>query len=421
MPHLQAAVRRQRPGRRSAALGDLRHRRVRETSRRGRQGLGRQRRGIGHRVCRRESAHRPGASRAARAPPNTRQAVGACRRGSGSSSRERSPRSISQPGRRDRPRPLGWRPRPRTSRRLLGGHEQSIRGRPSPRLGVRRPRSRRPAAKTIPRPQKTLHPMRPISAGLSYEARSFPIPLRIKPPDDSWAGAPGQPARTDAPSSAGASLARMPAENPKGVIAIETASGGTPSAEAILARLRSAGGEAKFGRTTRTSNAGFPGWQIDGEVTGRFGHLFVPLGPRSAAAPDSYRLERGERFRIVVPGCEGDEGRAVPGELQAAAARVPGAFRRRRRYPRVSRVPRLVPRAKRAGCRTRARTGRSPAGQSAVNPVHEKHEAREERAACCWRAGLAIVLVASAAEARRRTHEERRNTWPRRFSGTAGL
>jgi len=142
--------------------------------------------------------------------------------------------------------------------------------------------------------------MRPISAGLSYEARSFPIPLRIKPPDDSWAGAQWTTGSHGRSVVGWASLARMPAENPKGVIAIETASGGTPSAEAILARLRSAGGEAKFGRTTRTSNAGFPGWQIDGEVTGRFGHLFVPFGPRSAAAPDSYRLERGERFRIVV-------------------------------------------------------------------------------------------------------------------------
>jgi hypothetical protein len=83
---------------------------------------------------------------------------------------------------------------------------------------------------------------------------------------------------------------------------METAFGPTPSVAAILARLRSAGGGATYGKTTRVTVAGFPGWQIDGKVIGRFGHVFVPFSPRThqASPPDSYQLDNGEMFRIIV-------------------------------------------------------------------------------------------------------------------------
>ena len=57
-----------------------------------------------------------------------------------------------------------------------------------------------------------------------------------------------------------------------------------------------------YGRATRARIAGFPGWQIDGKVFGRFGHVFVPFSPKTAGAspPDSYKLDKGERFRIIV-------------------------------------------------------------------------------------------------------------------------
>jgi hypothetical protein len=86
------------------------------------------------------------------------------------------------------------------------------------------------------------------------------------------------------------------------VITIETAFGRTPSVSTILGRLRSAGGEAVYGRTVRVSVAGFPGWQIDGRVVGRFGHVFVAFSPKSAGASpaDAYVLDKGEKFRIIV-------------------------------------------------------------------------------------------------------------------------
>ena len=57
-----------------------------------------------------------------------------------------------------------------------------------------------------------------------------------------------------------------------------------------------------YGRTTRATVAGFPGWQVDGNVFGRFGHVFVPFSHKTAGAspPDSYKLDKGERFRIIV-------------------------------------------------------------------------------------------------------------------------
>jgi hypothetical protein len=164
----------------------------------------------------------------------------------------------------------------------------------------------RPATKAVLRAKqtkRTLHPVRPIIAGVSYQARSFPLPLRIKPPDGTWAGAQWTTANAHGqPAFGWASLGRLPVDNPRGLIAIETAFGPTPSVGAIVARLRSAGGEAIYGPTTRVSLAGYSGSQVDGTVIGRFGHAFVPFSPESRGAipADSYRLDRGEKFRIIV-------------------------------------------------------------------------------------------------------------------------
>jgi hypothetical protein len=153
----------------------------------------------------------------------------------------------------------------------------------------------RPAVKATP-------PVRPITAGVRYQAASFPLALRITPPDGTWAGAQWKTSSHGQPAFGWAAVGRLPVDNPRGLITMETAFGPTPSVATILARLRSAGGGATYGRTTRVLVAGFPGWQIDGKVTGRFGHVFVPFSrtTREASPPDSYMLENGELFRIIV-------------------------------------------------------------------------------------------------------------------------
>ena len=51
-----------------------------------------------------------------------------------------------------------------------------------------RPRTR-PATNPVRQPVKTFHPERPVAAGVRYEARAFPIAIRITPPDGTWGGA----------------------------------------------------------------------------------------------------------------------------------------------------------------------------------------------------------------------------------------
>ncbi len=82
---------------------------------------------------------------------------------------------------------------------------------------------------------------------------------------------------------------------------METAFGPTPSAPAILARLRSGRGEAVYAKTRRVALAGFPGWQVDGRVVGSSGHVFVPFTPSGGErAPDAFMVGSGERFRVIV-------------------------------------------------------------------------------------------------------------------------
>ena len=93
-----------------------------------------------------------------------------------------------------------------------------------------------------------------------------------------------------------------PEDHPRGVITIEAAFGPTPSAAAILARIRSRDVKRSMGLRRAVSLAGFPGWQIDGRMVGPSGHLFTPFSPRSrrVTPPDSYALDSGERFRLIV-------------------------------------------------------------------------------------------------------------------------
>jgi hypothetical protein len=141
-----------------------------------------------------------------------------------------------------------------------------------------------------------------LRAQAAYQATGFPIAVRITPPDTSWGGSQWKTSSRGKPAFGWAGVGQGPLDKPRGLIEIETAFGATLSVPAILARFRSAGGGATFGPTKRITLAGFPGWQIDGKVFGRFGHVFVPFTPRTGGAspPDSYRLDPGEAFRLIV-------------------------------------------------------------------------------------------------------------------------
>jgi hypothetical protein len=142
-----------------------------------------------------------------------------------------------------------------------------------------------------------------LEAGVTYQAGAFPIALRITPPDASWAGTQWRTASHGRPAFGWAGFGQGRTDKPPlGLIEIETAYGATPPVATILQRLRTAGGGATFGKTSRVTLAGFPGWQIDGRVFGRFGHVFVPFTPKTGGAspPDSYKLFQGEAFRLVV-------------------------------------------------------------------------------------------------------------------------
>jgi hypothetical protein len=147
-----------------------------------------------------------------------------------------------------------------------------------------------------------------LRAGATYEASAFPLSLRFTSPDSAWSGTQwttsshGKRAFGWVAFGQGSTTAP-----PLGLVEIETAYGPTPSVATIVGRLRSAGGGANFGATTRVTFAGRPASQIDGRVYGRFGHAFVPFTPKTGGAspPDTYKLSPGEAFRLIVVDVQG--------------------------------------------------------------------------------------------------------------------
>jgi hypothetical protein len=145
--------------------------------------------------------------------------------------------------------------------------------------------------------------LRPIAASVRYEARSFPLAVRITLHDVGWAGAQWTTRKTRGlPAFGWIALGPLPADNPRGLVSIETAFGPTPSIGTILARLRSAPQEATYGRARRISLAGFRGWELDGRVVSTSRHAIVPFSPRREGSPppDAHVVDRGESFRVVV-------------------------------------------------------------------------------------------------------------------------
>jgi hypothetical protein len=142
---------------------------------------------------------------------------------------------------------------------------------------------------------------KPVRAGTTYSAGSFPLALRITPPDGSWLA--GQETIVTAKRGSFGSVEFMhaPAAAPLGAISMIASVDGTPSVATAVAQLRSAKG-ATFGPTTPTRLAGFSGSRLDATV-GAKRAIFVPLSPPSHAAryhPDAYVFDAGEVLRFVV-------------------------------------------------------------------------------------------------------------------------
>jgi hypothetical protein len=145
--------------------------------------------------------------------------------------------------------------------------------------------------------------MRPLAATVRYEATSFPLAVRVIPPNGEWAGAQWRTGSSHGQRTFGwIAFGQLPQDHPRGLISIETAFGPTPSVAAILRRLRSAGNVAFTGKPRRVSLAGFPGWELDGRVSGSSSQIFVPFSAKrdGPTPPDTHILDRGESFRIVV-------------------------------------------------------------------------------------------------------------------------
>jgi hypothetical protein len=149
-----------------------------------------------------------------------------------------------------------------------------------------------------------------LHAGATYQASTFPLPLRITVPDRTWGGAQWTTSSHGISAFGWAALAHPPLGDPHGDVIVETGIGATPSVTATIARLRTGGshepeshvGGTRFGEPSSTRLAGHTGLEFDGEVWGIFGHTFVPFSATThgASPPDSFHLEKGEVFRLVA-------------------------------------------------------------------------------------------------------------------------
>ena len=149
-----------------------------------------------------------------------------------------------------------------------------------------------------------------LHAGSAYQASAFPLALRVAVPDGTWGGAQWKTTSHGKPAFGWVAVARAPLDDPRGGVEIETAFGTTPSVAATMARLRVGGshlpqtnvGGVTWGKVSAVELAGYSGRQFDGNVWGIYGRMFVPFTPktRGASPPDSFRLDKGETFRIVA-------------------------------------------------------------------------------------------------------------------------
>lgn len=149
-----------------------------------------------------------------------------------------------------------------------------------------------------------------LAAGTTYQASSFPLTLRVTPPDGSWGGAQWKSASLNkvAPFYGWVVFARGGKPNaPTCSAVLETAYAHTASVGTTVASLRTRGHGVDLGASSAVNVAGFAGVQFDAKVTGKR-HVFVPYSPPTTASayfPDSYEVYTGELLRLLVLGVRG--------------------------------------------------------------------------------------------------------------------
>ena len=148
-----------------------------------------------------------------------------------------------------------------------------------------------------------------LTAGTTYKASDFPIPMRVTAPDGTWGGAQWKAdssfqhkKSTVAPFYGWVTFEQHDTNAAQGAITIMTPyTGPTPSVATMIAGLRTRGKGATYGATSPVKLGGFSGVQFDGKIIGKE-HVFIPFSPKSTIAkwyPDNYGMGQDEVFRII--------------------------------------------------------------------------------------------------------------------------
>jgi len=153
----------------------------------------------------------------------------------------------------------------------------------------------------------------PLTAGATYRASLFPIPVHVTAAGTGWRGVQWKSGTHyfqggGPPNFGWVHIGRGPTDAaPDGLITIMTAYGKTPSVAAVVTTLRTRGRGATYDAASPVTLAGYSGIQFDGRITGaknvdHTGHYFIPFSPPSHAAkyyPDEYPVY-GDVFRVLV-------------------------------------------------------------------------------------------------------------------------
>ena len=206
--------------------------------------------------------------------------------------------------------------------------------------------------------------MTKLEARVTYKASRLPIPVRVTPPDGTWAGAqwkankfsPEEIERRHFTCSTSPAVCAPPyygwaavgqggtaaTAPPRGLILIMSSYERTPSVTATVQSLRTRGHGATYGPSTPVTVAGFKGVQFDGEVVGSF-HLFIPFSPRTHKATgfaDAIEMDGpGHAFRFIVLDVRGKTVVIQIGSIVLSADEFPAFLAKAERVLRSVKFP----------------------------------------------------------------------------------